>query len=176
MFRSISSAISEHESIDTQEAASSMPRGKPSTSLQMRRASARSSSSSEKPRHDLSRALDEEAKRAGAAVPVLREAEAVHVEHPFALHVETLTRRRQQLDGRCALDDFPQQVRAVDQVLEVVEHEQRRPLAQIVEELFLRREGAWAPSTANWIDSATAGARNSGDATETRGTKCTPCG
>ena len=66
----------------------------------------------------------------------------MHVEHPFALHVETLTRRRQQLDLRCALDDFPEQVRAVDEVLEVVEHEQRRPLAQVVEELFLRREAA----------------------------------
>ena len=142
MFRSISSAISAHESTDTHEAASSMPRGKPSTSVQMRRASARSSSSSEKPGIDLSRALDEEAERAGAPVPVLREAEAVHVEHPFALHVETLTRRRQQLDLRRALDDLPQQVRAVDKVLEVVEHEQRRALAQIVEELFLRREAA----------------------------------
>ena len=93
-------------------------------------------------RLDLRRALDEEPKRAGAPVPVLREAEAVHVEHPFALHVETLTRRRQQLDLRCALDDLPEQVRAVDEVLEVVEHEQRRPLAQVVEELFLRREAA----------------------------------
>ena len=93
-------------------------------------------------RLDLRRALDEEAERAGAPVPVLREAEAVHVEHPFALHVETLTRRRQQLDLRCALDDLPQQVRAVDEMLEVVEHEQRRPLAQVVEELFLRREAA----------------------------------
>ena len=64
----------------------------------------------------------------------------MHVEHPFALHVETLTRRRQQLDLRRALDDLPQQVRALDEVLEVVEHEQRRPLAEVVEELFLRRE------------------------------------
>ena len=93
-------------------------------------------------RLDLRRALDEEAQRAGAPVPVLREAEAVHVEHPFALHVETLTRRRQQLDLRCALDDLPEQVGAVDEVLEVVEHEQRRPLAQVVEELLLRREAA----------------------------------
>ena len=100
----------------------------------------------------------------------------MHVEHPFALHVETLARRRQQLDLRCALDDFPEQVRAVDQVLEVVEHEQRRALTQVVKELFLCEKPMWAPSTANWIDSAIAGARNSGDATETSGTKCTPCG
>ena len=66
----------------------------------------------------------------------------MHVEHPFALHVETLTRRRQQLDLRRALDDLPQQLRAVDEVLEVVEHEQRRPLAEVVEQLLLRREAA----------------------------------
>ena len=38
-------------------------------------------------------ALGEEAERArvaGAPAPVLVQAEAVHVEHPFALHVETL--------------------------------------------------------------------------------------
>ena len=74
-------------------------------------------------RLDLRGALDEEAQSTGATVPVLREAEAVHVEHPLALHVETLARRRQQLDLGCALDDLPQQVRALDQVLEVIEHE-----------------------------------------------------
>ena len=61
-------------------------------------------------------------------------------------------------------------------MLEVVEHEQRRPLAQVVEQLFLRGEAAVGAVEAKWIDSATAGARNSGDATETSGTKCTPCG
>ena len=142
MFCSISSAISAHESIDTQEAASSMPSGKPSTSLQMRHASARSSSFSEKPGSTCRRALDEEAQRTGAPVPVLRKAKAVDVEHPFALEVETLSRRRQQLDLRRTLDDLPQQIGAADEVLEVVQHEQRRPLAQIVEELLLRREAA----------------------------------
>ena len=64
-----------------------------------------------KARLDLPRALDEEAQCAGAPVPVLREAEAVDVEHPLALHGEALTRRRQKLDVRCALDDLAQETR-----------------------------------------------------------------
>ena len=72
MFRSISSAISAHESTETQEAASSMPSGKPSTSLQMRMRLG-ASSSSEKALLDLRCALDEEAERAGAPIPVLSE-------------------------------------------------------------------------------------------------------
>jgi len=93
-------------------------------------------------RLDLRGALDEEALGAGAPVPVLCEPEAVHVEHPLALHVEALTRRRQQRDLRRSLDDRPEQTRAVDQVLEVVEHQQRGPLREIVEKLLLRREAA----------------------------------
>ena len=63
------------------------------------------------PARPASRARRRGAARRSAPVPVLREAEAVDVEHPFALHVEPLPRRRQQLDLRCALDDLAQQVR-----------------------------------------------------------------
>ena len=57
---------------------------------------------------DLSCALDEETERTGATIPVVHKTEAMHVEHPFALHVETLARGRQQFDLWCMLDDFPE--------------------------------------------------------------------
>ena len=99
-------------------------------------------SSSAKPGVDLRRPLDEQAHAPKRSVPVLREAEALDVEHPLALDVETLPRRRQELDLRGALDDLAQKPGALDEVLEVVEHEQRRPLAEVVEQLLLRREAA----------------------------------
>ena len=141
MLRSISSAISAQESIDTHEAASSMPSGMPSTSRQMRSACRRSSSSRAKPGLACV-ARSTNSRSAPPPPPVLREAEAVDVEHPLALHVETFSRRRQELDVRGALDHLAEQAGAVDQVLEVVEHEQRRALAEIVEQLLLRREAA----------------------------------
>ncbi len=104
-------------------------------------------------------------RRAGAHAlpsPFSVETEPVDVEHPFALHVESFARGRQELDSRGSLDQFAEQAGAVDQVLEVVEHEQGRALAQVVEQLLLRREAAVRASTANWIASATAGARSSG--------------
>ena len=93
-------------------------------------------------RHDLRGPLDEQAHCRGAAVPVLRETEALDVEHPLALDVEPLPRRRQELDVRGALDHLAQEPGALDEVLEVVEHEQRGALAEVVEQLLLRREAA----------------------------------
>ena len=93
-------------------------------------------------RHDLRGPLDEQAHRRGAAVPVLRETEALDVEHPLALDVEPLPRRRQELDVRGALDHLAQKPGALDEMLEVVEHEQRRALAEVVQQLLLRREAA----------------------------------
>ena len=80
----------------------------PADAERLRRARRRRARSPARP---ASRARRRGAARRSAPVPVLREAEAVDVEHPLALHVETLTRRRQQLDVRGALDDLAQQVR-----------------------------------------------------------------
>ncbi len=93
-------------------------------------------------RHDLPGPLDEQAHCRGAAVPVLGETEALDVEHPLALDVQPLPRRRQELDARGALDHLAQKPGALDEMLEVVEHEERGPIAEVVEELFLRREAA----------------------------------
>ena len=117
-----------------------MPSGMPSTSRQMR--SACDVVVEGEARRDLSRPLDEQAHCRGAPVAVLREAETLDVEHPLALDVEPLPRRRQELDVRGALDHLAQKPGAVDQMLEVVEHEQRRALAEVVEQLLLRREAA----------------------------------
>ena len=91
-------------------------------------------------RHDLSGPFDEQAHCGGAPVVVVRKAETLDVEHPLTLDVEPLSRRRQKLDVRCALDHLAQKPGAFDQMLEVVEHEQRRALAEVVEQLVLRRE------------------------------------
>ena len=93
-------------------------------------------------RHDLPGPLDEQAHCRGAAVPVLRETEALDVEHPLALDVQPLPRGRQELDVRGALDHLAQKPGALDEMLEVVEHEQRGALAEVVEQLLLRREAA----------------------------------
>ena len=143
MFCSISSAISAHESMETHEAASSTPSGKPSTSLQMRRAS--SVARRRRARSPARPGVARSTKRRSAPElpsPFSARPRPCDVEHPLALHVQALARRGQQLDVRRALDDLREQVGALDEVLEVVEHEQRRPLAQIVEELLLRREAA----------------------------------
>ena len=142
MLPSISSAISAQESTDTHEAASSMPSGMPSTSRQMRSACECSASSRAKPGTTCAGPLDEQAHCRGAPVPVLRETEALDVEHPLALDVEPLPRGRQELDVRGALDHLAQKPGALDEMLEVVEHEQRRALAEVVEQLLLRREAA----------------------------------
>ena len=93
-------------------------------------------------RYDLSGPLDEQAHCRGARVAVVRKAETLDVEHPLTLDVEPLPRRRQELDVRCALDHLAQKPGALDQMLEVVEHEQRGALAEVVEQLVLRREAA----------------------------------
>ena len=93
-------------------------------------------------RYDLCGPLDEEAHCRGAAVSVLRETEALDVEHPLALDVQPLPRRGQDSDLRCAPDHLAQKGGALDEMLEVVEHEQHRALAEVVEQLVLRREVA----------------------------------
>ena len=93
-------------------------------------------------RYDLRGPLDEQAHRRGAVVSVLRETEALDVEHPLALDVEPLPGGRQELDVRGALDHLAQKRRALDEVLEVVEHEERGSLAEVIEQLLLWREAA----------------------------------
>src|SRR4029077_14198776 len=61
---------------------------------------------------------------------------------PLALDVEPLPRGRQELDLGGALDHLAEKPGALDEMLEVVEHEQRRALAEVVEQLVLRREAA----------------------------------
>ncbi len=93
---------------------------------------------------DLTRTIDEQAHRgAVASVPVPAPVrEPIHVEHPLALHLEALPRGRQQLHLRSLLDDLGEQVPRVEQVLEVVEHEQRGPFAQEVDQLVTGRDRA----------------------------------
>ena len=119
-----------------------MPSGMPSTSRQMRSACEYPASSSAKPGTTCVARSTNRRTRRGAPVPVLRETEALDVEHPLALDVEPLPRRRQELDVRGALDHLAQKSGALDEMLEVVEHEQRRALAEVVEQLVLRREAA----------------------------------
>jgi len=73
----------------------------------------------------LFRSLDEKPHGRRVAVSVLRETEAIDVEHPLALHVQPLPRRRQELDVWGALDHLAQKPGPLDEMLEVVEHEQR---------------------------------------------------
>ena len=91
-------------------------------------------------RLDLRRALDEEAERAGAPVPVLRKAEAV----TSSTHSLCTLRRSRDVVSSSTFGArsmiSPNKVGAFDEVLEVVQHEQRRPLTQVVKELFLRRD------------------------------------
>ena len=94
---------------------------------------------------DLSCALLEEPNGAlgsVVAIAVGRDAQPVDVEHPLALDVQPLSRRGQDLHVRRPLDHPRHEPGILDQVLEVVEHEQRRAFAQVIDELVLRREAA----------------------------------
>ena len=71
--------------------------------------------------------------------------EPFDVEDPFALDAEALARRGHHLHPWSPLDDLRQKLRALDQVLEVVQDQQRRALAQEVQQLILRREAAVRP-------------------------------
>ena len=93
-------------------------------------------------RYDLRGPLDKQAHCRSTPIPVPRETETLDVEHPFALDVQPLPRGRQELDVRGTLDHLAQKPGALDEMLEVVEHEQRRALAEVVEQLVLRREAA----------------------------------
>ena len=93
-------------------------------------------------RYDLRGPLHEQAHRRGAPAPVLRETQALDVEHPLALHVQPLPRRCQELDVWGALNHLAQKPGPLDEMLEVVEHQQRRALAEVVQQLLLRREAA----------------------------------
>ena len=86
---------------------------------------------------DLPRAIDEQKNcRAVASIPIPAPVrEPIQVEHPLALHLKALPRGRQQLHVRSLLDDLGEQIPRVEQVLEVVEHEQRCPFAQEVDQL-----------------------------------------
>ena len=95
---------------------------------------------------DLPRPLDEEPKRAIAPpIAVRGHAEAFDVEDPLALDTEALARCRQELDLRCSLYNLGQEPGAVHEVLEVVEDEECRALAQVVEKLLLGGEAAVRP-------------------------------
>jgi hypothetical protein len=82
-----------------------MPSGMPSTSRQTRSTCEYPAIVEDEARGNLFGSLDEQAHRRSAAVFVLRETESLDVEHPLALDVEPLTRRRQELDVWGALDD-----------------------------------------------------------------------
>ena len=142
MLPSISSAISAQESTDTHEAASSMPSGMPSTSRQMRSACEYPASSRAKPGTTcLARSTN---RRTAEALPFpfsARPRPSTSNTHSLWTF-EPLPRRRQELDVRGALDHLAQKPGALDEMLEVVEHEQRRALAEVVEQLLLRREAA----------------------------------
>ena len=93
---------------------------------------------------DLPSAIDEQADGCALtsmAVPVA-ELQALEVEHPLALHLESLPRGRQHLDPWRLLDHLGEQITRVEQVLEVVEHKQRRALAQVINKLIASRKRA----------------------------------
>ncbi len=142
MLPSISSAISAQERTDTHEAASSMPSGMPSTSRQMRSACEYPASSRAKPGTTcVARSTN---RRTAEALPFPFSARP----RPSTSNTHSLwmfSRSREVVRSstlRGALDHLAQKRGALDEMLEVVEHEERGPLAEVVEQLLLRREAA----------------------------------
>ncbi len=142
--RSISSAISAQESIGHPRGGELDAERHAATSRQIRSACEALVLVEGEAGPRLCRPLDERAReRASPAVAVLRESEPFDVVHPLALHVEAFSRGGRGARRPAARSiSSPSRPDAVHQVLEVVEHEQRRALAQVVEQLLLRREAA----------------------------------
>ena len=86
--------------------------------------------------------LDEQPDGAVTPAAVPRDVQPVDIEDPFALDAEALARGGQHRDPGCLLDDLGQELRALDEVLEVVEDEERRPPVQEVQELLSGGEAA----------------------------------
>ena len=131
----------------TPAAASSIASGMPATCWQIRTIVVRVASVERQLWLDLPGALHEQLDRAvvgqirqalRARRPVrlfVRVGEPIDVEQPFGLQVQSLARGDQHRELRRVRKDGGDQIGAVKQMLEVVEHEQHVPLAQIAEQV-----------------------------------------